>query len=122
MVTKYWLNDLLITLDKEKQILNSLRDELIKKYGDKDENGQISITQSIKTDKVDNEGNIIFELNPKYTSFIDEYNSLLIESKEIKLPEIDLNELLHVNTSDNYQLVFKYIIKKPNEDLVEVTK
>jgi hypothetical protein len=118
-VTKYWLNSILDTLEKEKKMLNDIRDELIKKYGDEDANGRISINQRIETGENDEQGNPTSVVNPKYVEFMSEYNAVLQESKEIKLPEINLHELSRVETSDNYQLIFKYMVKTPNEESVE---
>jgi hypothetical protein len=118
-VTKYWLNSVLDTLEKEKKMLNDLRDELIKKYGDEDTSGRIGVNQRIETGEKDEQGNPIFTMSPKYIEFMNEYNTVLQESKEIKLPEINLHELSRVETSDNYQLIFKYMVKAPNEESVE---
>jgi hypothetical protein len=118
-VTKYWLNSILDTLEKEKKMLNDIRDELIKKYGDEDASGRISINQRIETGENDEQGNPTSVVNPKYVEFMSEYNTVLQESIEIKLPEINLHELSHVETSDNYQLVFKYMVKAPSEESAE---
>jgi hypothetical protein len=118
-VTKYWLNSILDTLEKEKKMLNDIRDELIKKYGDEDTNGRISINQRVETGENDEQGNPTSVVNPKYVEFMSEYNTVLQESIEIKLPEINLHELSRVETSDNYQLVFKYMVKAPSEESAE---
>ena len=118
-VTKYWLNSILDTLEKEKKMLNDIRDELIKKYGDEDASGRISINQRVETGENDEQGNPTSVVNPKYVEFMSEYNTVLQESIEIKLPEINLHELSRVETSDNYQLVFKYMVKAPNEESAE---
>jgi len=118
-VTKYWLNSILDTLEKEKKMLNDIRDELIKKYGDEDTNGRISINQRIETGENDEQGNPTSVVNPKYVEFMSEYNTVLQESIEIKLPEINLHELSRVETSDNYQLVFKYMVKALSEESAE---
>ena len=118
-VTKYWLNSILDTLEKEKKMLNDIRDELIKKYGDEDASGRISINQRIETGENDEQDNPTSIVNPKYVEFMSEYNTVLQESIEIKLPEINLHELSRVETSDNYQLVFKYMVKAPSEESAE---
>lgn len=113
MVTKYWLNTLLETLDKEKKKLASIREELIKKYGEEDKDGQIGIDPFLKTDQVDDAGNAVSVQNPKYIEFMTEYNNVLNESVEIKLPSIQLDDLKHIETSDNYPLVFKHLVIAP---------
>ena len=118
-VTKYWLNSVLDTLEKEKKMLNDLRDELIKKYGDEDASGRIGVNQRIETGEIDEQGNPVSIMSQKYVDFMNEYNTVLQESKEVKLPEINLQELSRIETSDNYQLIFKYMVKTPNEESVE---
>jgi hypothetical protein len=100
-------------------MLNDIRDELIKKYGDEDASGRISINQRIETGENDEQDNPTSIVNPKYVEFMSEYNTVLQESIEIKLPEINLHELSRVETSDNYQLVFKYMVKAPIEESAE---
>jgi hypothetical protein len=100
-------------------MLNDLRDELIKKYGDEDASGRIGVNQRIETGEIDEQGNPVSIMSQKYIDFMNEYNTVLQESKEIKLPEINLQELSRIETSDNYQLIFKYMVKAPNEESVE---
>lgn len=118
-VTKYWLNSTLDELAKEKKRINDMRDELIKKYGDEDAEGRIGVNQFIQSEEKDPNGNPLRMMNPKYIEFMNEYNSVLDQTKEIKLPEIGLHELSRVETSDNYHLIFKYMVKAPNEESVE---
>jgi hypothetical protein len=117
IVTKYWLNTLLESLEKEKTKLTNLREELIKKYGEEDNNGAIGISQSIKTDKLDEQGNPVYVVNPNYIEFIKEYNPILEENIDINLPSISLDELSKIETSDNYPLIFKYLVQPPVEEV-----
>lgn len=114
---KYHLNNLVEVLATEKKTIDSLRDELIKKHGTEDENGNIGISMVIETEKVDDKGEPIKDINPAYIAFNDEYGELLNQEKDIKLPQIKLSDLDKIETKDNYVLVFKYLIKEEIEEL-----
>jgi len=117
LTTKYWLNGLVETLLAEKKTIDSLRDELIKKHGEADADGNIGIAMYIPTGDTDSEGNPITQPNPKYFEFSNEYNTLLNESKEIKVPQIKLSELEKIETEENYALVLKYLVESPSEEV-----
>jgi molybdopterin converting factor small subunit len=119
VVTKYYLNTLVESLAAEKKTIDALRDELIKKHGTEDANGNIGISMVIETENVDDKGEPIKDINPAYIAFNDEYGELLNQEKEIKLPEIKLSDLDKIETKDNYILVFKHLIEEP---LVEEVK
>jgi len=119
VVTKYHLNILLSNLSAEKKTIDSLRDELIKKYGKEDENGNIGISMVIETGEVNDKGEPIKDINPAYIEFNDEYGELLNQEKEINVPQIKLSDLDKIETKDNYVLIFKYLIEQP---LVEEVK
>jgi hypothetical protein len=118
LTTKYWLNGLVETLLAEKKAIDSLRDELIKKHGDTDADGNIGIAMYISTGQQDKDGNDITQPNPKYFEFQTEYSTLLNESKDIKVPSIKLSELDKIETEENYTLVLKYLIESPAEEVV----
>jgi len=119
VITKYYLNNLVDTLGREKKVIDSLRDELIKKHGTEDENGNIGISMVIETEKVDDKGEPIKDINPAYIAFNDEYGELLNQEKDIKLPQIQLSNLDKIETKDNYVLVFKYLIDEPSVEEVK---
>jgi len=119
VVTKYYLNNLVDTLGREKKVIDSLRDELIKKHGTEDENGNVGISMVIETEKVDDKGEPIKDINPAYIAFNDEYGELLNQEKDIKLPQIKLDNLDKIETKDNYVLIFKYLIDEPSVEEVK---
>lgn len=122
VVTKYYLNNLVEKLKSEKKIIDSLRDELIKKHGAEDKDGNFGISMVIDTDKLDGKGEPIKDINPAYITFNDEYGELLNQEKEIRLPEIQLDNLDRVETKDNYVLIFKYLIINNEEPAAEKIK
>jgi len=116
LTTKYWLNGLVDTLASEKKAIDSLRDELIKKHGEEDADGNIGISMYVETGKKDAEGNALTQVNPKYLEFNAEYSALLNESKDIKIPSIKFSELEKIETEENYNLVLKYLVEAPSEE------
>ena len=112
VVTKYHLNILLSNLSTEKKTIDSLRDELIKKHGTEDENGNIGISMVIETGELNDKGEPIKDINPAYIEFNDEYGELLNQEKEIQLPQIKLSDFDKIETKDNYILIFKYLIEE----------
>jgi uncharacterized membrane protein YheB (UPF0754 family) len=119
VVTKYYLNALVESLATEKKVIDSLRDELIKKHGTEDENGNVGISMVIETKKIDDNGEPVKDINPAYIAFNDEYGELLNQEKDIKLPQIKLSDLDKIETKDNYVLVFKYLIDEPSVEEVK---
>jgi hypothetical protein len=119
VVTKYYLNALVESLATEKKVIDSLRDELIKKHGTEDKDGNVGISMVIETKKIDDNGEPVKDINPAYIAFNDEYGELLNQEKDIKLPQIQLSNLDKIETKDNYVLVFKYLIDEPSVEEVK---
>lgn len=94
---KYRLTKLSEELKKEKAILDGMREELIKEYGEEKE-GQISIQPMI-----DN------EINPKFIEFQTKYTELLSEEKEINYTPLSISELDKIESNENYSILFKLI-------------
>ena len=117
LTTKYWLNGLVSTLLDEKKQIESLRDELIKKHGTADADGNIGISMYVETGEQDADGKALTQVNPKYLEFNAEYNALLGESKDIKIPSIKFTELEKIETEENYNLVLKYLVEAPAEEV-----
>ena len=87
LYTKYWLLELNKEVRRVKTSIDSLRDELIKKYGTEGKtSGNISISVYLPdTEVLDENGNIISgTINPKYLEFQKEYMELLNGDLEIQ--------------------------------------
>ena len=97
---KYWLGRLSEDIQKEKTQFLKLRDELIIKYGDKNEEGLFEIKPI-----VDN------KTNPKFIEFQKEVEGMLNEEIEINIPKMDLDSF-DFESESNYSYLFKYIIKE----------
>jgi hypothetical protein len=111
IILKYELKELGETLKAERTKVESLRDELILKYGEQDEKGGTMVKMYNETK--DDEGNVIGKtINPQYVEFDKEYGTLLDQEKEIEYPEITIADLKEAGkSSDNYIVLFKLIKK-----------
>ena len=109
LTTKYWLTELSKKVTAEKAIVETLKEELIKKHGEADESGNISIPMYIDIVK-DEEGNIIDgKNNPKFIEFQTEFNELLQEEKELEYKTVKLSELENIESDGNYPTFFKLV-------------
>jgi hypothetical protein len=111
IILKYELSELGEILSKERKKVESLRDELIQKYGEADDNGGVMV--KMYNEEKDSDGNVITAvINPKYVEFDKEYGTLLNQEKEIEHPEITKDDLKDAgNTKDDYKILFKLIKK-----------
>jgi hypothetical protein len=119
MVTKYWLSDLAKKVGAEKESIEKLKEELIKKHGKEDDKGGISIPMSIED--LDADGNTVTItdadgkeavkriLNPAYVEFEKEFNELLNQEREIEYNSFKLADFENVETSQNYTTFFKLV-------------
>lgn len=107
LVAKYWLNQLAATVKSEITLLDEQRDELIKKYGEADENGGFIIPQVLTEN--DESGVEIRKPNPKFLEFTGEFNTLLAQPKEITYTPVKLADLSGVESAHNFSVLFKFI-------------
>ena len=109
LTTKYWLNDLAKKVADEKKAVEALKEELIKKHGEADENGSVSIPMYINI-TTNEEGEIVSrEVNPKYVDFQNDFNSLLQEEREVEHKPFKLEEFDNVESDGIYTTFFKLI-------------
>ena len=111
IILKYELSELGETLTKERKKIETLRDELIQKYGETDDNGGVMVKMAFE--EKDENGEVISTvINPKYVEFDKEYGTLLNQDKEIEYPEITKEDLKEAGKSnDDYKVLFKLIKK-----------
>jgi len=112
LVIKYYLSKLVDSFAADKKILEGLRDELIKKYGEETDNGSIIVVQHLDEAKT--------IINPKFVQFAQEYESLLSEQKEIEHSVITLEDIKDINSEGRYSVFFKLIdsdITTPTEEV-----
>jgi hypothetical protein len=111
IILKYELSDFSTELKGERSKVETLRDELIKKYGEDDGNGGILV--KMYNEVKDDEGNVTGKVvNPQYLEFDKEYGVLLNQEIEIEYPEITKEDLKDAGkTKDKYQVLFRLIKK-----------
>ena len=110
LADKYWLTELAKKATAEKAAVESLKEELIKKHGEADETGNISIPMYIDIVK-DEEGNIVDgKNNPKFIEFQTEFNTLLQEEKELEYKAVKLSALDSIESDSNYPTFFKLVV------------
>lgn len=119
LTTKYWLSDLAKKVAAEKALVEELKNDLIKKYGQEDDKGIFSIPMSI--DELDENGEPVKDLNeknewvvkkklnPAFELFNKEFEVLLQTEKEIEYKPLKLSDFERVETSENYATVFKLL-------------
>jgi uncharacterized protein (UPF0216 family) len=93
----------------EKAIVETLKEELIKKHGETDETGNISIPMYINIVKDENDNIVSGENNPKFIEFQNEFNELLQEEKELEYKTVKLSELENIESDGNYPVFFKLV-------------
>ena len=112
LVAKFWLNELGKKVASEKESVEKLREELIKKLGTEEE-GQVFI--KMYDEVKDEEGNTVSRsLTSNFIEFNQEYEKLLSEEKELEYRSFDLSELANVETEGNLNVFFK-LVKTPTE-------
>jgi len=110
LTTKYWLSDLVKKVSAEKESVEKLKEELIKKYGTADEDGNISIPMYIN-EVVDEDTKEVVsrDVNPDFVKFQNDFNSLLSEDRDLEYKGFKLEEFDNVETDGNYSTFFKLI-------------
>lgn len=109
LTTKYWLNDMLKKVSEEKQSVEKLKEDMIKKYGSTDENGQVFIPMYVDVVK-DEEGKVVSgKPNPNFTEFQNEFNKLLQEERELEYKPFSLEDFDSVESEGNYPTLFKLV-------------
>ena len=109
MTTKYWLNDLVKKVVAEKEACEALKQELIKKHGEADEQGNVSIPMYINEVKNEEGQTVSREINPKFVEFQNEFNAVLNEDKELEYKGFTLEEFENVESEGKYDTFFKLI-------------
>jgi hypothetical protein len=109
MTTKYWLNDLVKKVVTEKEDCETLKQELIKKHGEADEQGNVSIPMYINIVTDEDGQTVSREINPKFVEFQSEFNAVLNEDKELEYKGFTLEEFENVESEGKYDTFFKLI-------------
>lgn len=100
--TAYHIARLLREIDKELTLFNETRGNLIKKYGDKDENGEL---------KVDENGICQFT-SEEMEKFYSEMNDILNNIIELNANKITLDELEELDFTPSEMIILEPFIEE----------
>jgi hypothetical protein len=88
-VERMWFTLLNNVIKGEKEILDTLRNDLIKKYGESSEDGNIMIKQTNEDGSV----------SSKFVEFINEFNAILTQKKEITYHPLQPEHLINIKSN-----------------------
>jgi hypothetical protein len=109
LTTKYWLTELAKKVAAEKTTVETLKEELIKKHGEADEQGNVSIPMYVNIVTNEEGQTVSREVNPKFIEFQTEFNAVLNEDKELEYKGFTLEEIENVESEGKYDTFFKLI-------------
>jgi len=95
--TKYWLGKIFDQVQSEKKSFSTLREELIKKYGE-EKDGSFQVNPLIDGKQ-----------NKNFTKFFEELNVLLDQEVEMKFPKMSIDDF-DLETDGNYTFLLSYLI------------
>jgi len=105
---KYSLSKVSAQLIKEIESVEKLREEMIKKYGEVDKEGNYSIPMR-ENEVLNEEGKLVsYDIHPKFTEFQTEFELLLQEEVEIDYAPIALDQL-DIKSEINPSVFFKLV-------------
>jgi hypothetical protein len=106
LAKKYWLTKLADKCQSEKKVVDGLRDELVKKFGEQKDD-KIEVKTFLDEERT--------QINPSYIEFQGEYMTLLSEKKELEYKPITLSDLESIDSEENYSIIFKLIKEDDGE-------
>lgn len=108
-VTKYHLKKLYAKVKSEKDLVDDMKNELIRKYGTEKEGGSVVIEPVIVTKEVDEEGKEVEkrEINEDFRKFQEEYQNLLMQVKDFEHYPFTVEEFSELDTNDNYDVFYR---------------
>jgi hypothetical protein len=109
VTTKYWLQELAKKAVTEKEACEAIRQDLIKKYGETDEQGNIAIQQFINVVKDADGKPVTGDINPKFIEFQTEWNNFLNEDKELDFRDFKLSEFEETKSNSALTTFFKLV-------------
>lgn len=98
---RYWLTRLSQKVEKRKEIIEKLNQDLIKKYG-KEEDGKITIPNTIKKGKEE-------IVNPDIEAYYKDYIDMLSEKEELEHPNFKLEDFGDLNTAVDLRVLLSLV-------------
>ena len=103
---KYWLDKLSSKLKKEIDVVEKLKEEIIKKLGILDEQGNYSIPLRIN-EKFDDKGeSLSYDVNPSFLEYQSEFEKLINQEVDIEFYPINIEDI-NVQSEVYPRILFK---------------
>lgn len=99
---KYWLGRLNDVVLSESKKISEYRNEIIKKYAEKQADGSYGVPRAIQVD-----GKAV--VNPKLIEFSNEQNDFLNQKISIEYMPVNLELLENMESNNHYPLVHKFL-------------
>lgn len=99
---RFWASRVNSKIEGIKKAVESTREDLIKKYGEADKDGNTRIHPIIKEKGKD-------VPNPNIEQFMKEMGDVLKSEEEIEIPELSIEDLGDFSTDVNLTIIFKLI-------------
>jgi len=109
LVTKYWINDLVKKVAEVKQDCEKLKEDILKKYGTQDDQGNYTIQMYINPVKNETGQIISGDPNPVFLEFQNEFNALLQETRELEYKAFSIDILEKIESDANYPIFFSLL-------------
>jgi hypothetical protein len=90
---KYWLDKLSLKLKTEIDLVEKLKEEIIKKLGVVDEQGNYSIPLRINEKFDDKDELLSYDVNPTFLEYQSEFEQLINQEVEIEYNAINLEDI-----------------------------
>jgi hypothetical protein len=90
---KYWLDKLSLKLKTEIDLVEKLKEEIIKKLGVVDEQGNYSIPLRINEKFDDKDELLSYDINPTFLEYQSEFEKLINQEVEIEYNAINLEDI-----------------------------
>ena len=90
---KYWLDKLSLKLKTEIDLVEKLKEEIIKKLGVVDEQGNYSIPLRINEKFDDKDELLSYDVNPTFLEYQSEFEKLINQEVEIEYNAINLEDI-----------------------------
>jgi hypothetical protein len=107
LTTRYWLNHIGKQAADEKTAIDKLRDELVVKYGQASEDGNVQL-MAYTEEEVD--GQKVQKINPNFIEFQNEFGALLDQEKEFSYKPLTLADVESIETAGNCPVFLKLLV------------
>lgn len=108
-VLKYHLTKIHTQVLEEKKQIEKFREELIKKFGEEDKDGNFSVPYVINIVKNDKGEAVSADPNPKFEEFSKEFEKFLQETTEIKVKELSVEDFAGIKLKTAPAVLFSLL-------------